>query len=73
MSGPSNLAARLPVLPVPLSAPDPDVPLDLGTIVPAVYERGGYVTRIDYRQPVPPSPLTPEQHAWVTHLLAAYA
>jgi Protein of unknown function (DUF4058) len=69
---PIQLAARLPVLPVPLSAPDPDVPLDLGTIVPAVYERGGYATRIDYRQPVPPPPLEAEQQTWVAQLLAAH-
>jgi hypothetical protein len=60
---PIQLTTRLPVLPVPLSAPDPDVPLDLGTLVSAVYERGGYATRIDYRQPVPPPPLAPEQQA----------
>jgi Protein of unknown function (DUF4058) len=36
------------------------------------YERGGYATRIDYRQPVPPPPLEPEQQAWVEHLLAAH-
>ncbi len=69
---PIQLAARLPVLPVPLSAPDPDVPLDLGAIVQAVYERGGYATRIDYHQPVPPPPLEPEQQAWIEHLLAAH-
>ena len=69
---PIQLAARLPVLPVPLSAPDPDVPLDLGTIVPAVYERGGYATRIDYHQPVPPPPLEAEQQTWVAQLLAAH-
>jgi uncharacterized protein DUF4058 len=69
---PIQLAARLPVLPVPLSAPDPDVPLDLGAIVQAVYERGGYATRIDYRQPVPAPPFESEQQAWVENLLAAY-
>ena len=69
---PIQLAARLPVLPVPLCAPDPDVPLDLGTLVQAVYERGGYATRIDYHQPAPSPPLEPEQQAWVEHLLAAY-
>src|SRR5438093_8030144 len=69
---PIQLTARLPVLPVPLSAPDPDVPLDLGMIVPAVYERGGYATRIDYRQPVPPPPLAPEEQTWVAQLLAAH-
>jgi hypothetical protein len=28
---------KLPVIPVPLAAPDPDVPLDLGAAVAAVY------------------------------------
>lgn len=70
---PIQLAARLPVLPVPLTAPDPDVALDLGAIVQAVYERGGYATRIDYGQPVPPPPLAPEQQAWVEHLLATHS
>jgi Protein of unknown function (DUF4058) len=69
---PIQLTGRLPALPVPLSTPDPDVPLDLGAAVQAVYERGGYATRIDYRQPVPPPPLEPEQQAWVEHLLAAH-
>ena len=69
---PIQFTARLPVLPVPLSAPDPDVPLDLGAIVPAVYEHGGYATRIDYRQPVPPPPLAAEQQTWVAQLLAAH-
>jgi hypothetical protein len=59
---PIQLAARLPVVPVPLSTPDPAVPLDLGRIVQEVYERGGYATRIDYRQSVPPPHLESEQH-----------
>lgn len=69
---PMQLTGRLPVLPVPLSTPDPDVPLDLGAVVQEVYERGGYATRIDYGQPAPPPPLEPEQQAWVEHLLAAH-
>jgi hypothetical protein len=69
---PVLLEARLPVLPVPLSTPDPDVPLDLGAVVRAVYERGGYATRIDYRQPIPPPPLDPEQQAWVEQLVAVH-
>jgi hypothetical protein len=36
------------------------------------YERGGYATRLDYRQPTPPPPLEAEQQAWVEQLLAAY-
>lgn len=68
---PIQLDARLPVLPVPLRTPDPDVPLDLGAIVQAVYERGGYATRIDYRQPIPLPPLAPTQQAYVEKLLMA--
>lgn len=69
---PMQLETRLPVLPVPLSEPDPDVPLDLGEVVRAVYERGGYATRINYQQPVPPPALDPEQQAWVEELLAGH-
>lgn len=66
---PIPLNARLPVIPVPLLEPDPDVSLDLGAIVASVYERGGYDTRIDYRQPVPPPALSAEESAWVAGLL----
>lgn len=67
-----QLETRLPVVPVPLYAPDPDVALDLGAVVRAIYERCGYVARIDYRQPSPPPALTDEQAAWVEELLASY-
>jgi hypothetical protein len=66
---PLQLKAKLPVLPVPLLAPDPDAPLDLGQAVAMVYERGGYDVQIDYTQPVPPPALTDEEAAWVrTHV-----
>ncbi len=68
----SQLDERLPVVPVPLTAPDPDVPLDLGAMVSAVYERGAYATRIDYQLPVPPPSLSSEQAIWVEQRLAAY-
>lgn len=67
-----QLESRLPVVPVPLLTPDPDVPLDLGSVVRSVYERGAYATRLDYRQPVPPPALTEEQAAWVEDLLDPY-
>jgi Protein of unknown function (DUF4058) len=69
---PIQLKERLPVVPVPLFAPDPDVPLDLAALVGAVYERGGYSTRIDYRQPVPPPPLEQDVQDWVGELLATH-
>lgn len=67
---PIPLRSRLPVVAVPLLAPDPDVPLDLGAIVATVYERGGYDVQIDYRAPLPPPPLEPEDEGWVEQLLA---
>ena len=69
---PIQLTTRLPVLPVPLNPPDADVPLDLGAIVRAVYARGGYATRIDYHEAVPPPPLEAEEQTWTDDLLAAW-
>ncbi|MBI3760721.1 MAG: DUF4058 family protein [Chloroflexi bacterium] len=62
---PISVEARLPVLPVPLREPDPDAALDLGAAVTAVYMRGAYAVRIDYRKPPPPPALSPEQIVWV--------
>ena len=66
---PLALEEPLPVLPVPLAAPDPDAPLDLGDVVATVYERGGYDVQIDYGKPVPSPPLTAKQRRWVAELL----
>jgi hypothetical protein len=60
---PIQLADSLPTIRVPLLEPDPDAALDLGAVVAAVYERGGYATLIDYSQP-PPPPLTEAEAAW---------
>lgn len=67
---PIQLQAKLPVLPTPLLAPDPDAPLDLGKAVATVYERGGYDVQIDYTDPVPPPALSDEEAAWVEEHLA---
>ena len=67
-----QLDTRLPVVPIPLLAPDPDIALDLGAVVRAVYERGAYATRLDYREPVPSPALDAKQLAWVDTLLTAY-
>ncbi|MDH3604830.1 MAG: DUF4058 family protein, partial [Candidatus Tectomicrobia bacterium] len=60
---PIQLADRLPVLPVPLVKPDPDVPLDVGEVVASVYERGAYAQQIDYTQPPPPPSLSHDEIA----------
>jgi len=61
---PIQLRDALPIIPVPLLEPDPDVTLDLGAIVASVYERGAYGAQIDYRRsPLPP--LTEPETVWL--------
>jgi hypothetical protein len=43
-----SIRHRLPTIPIPLLAPDPDVPLDLAAIFATVYQRGQYERSIDY-------------------------
>jgi hypothetical protein len=62
---PIQLHDQLPLLPIPLLEPDPDVTLDLGAMVTAVYQRGAYSTIIDYGQPPPPPPLSEAEQAWL--------
>jgi hypothetical protein len=66
---PVQLMDHLPVLPVPLLEPDPDVPCDLSATVVSVYERGAYASQIDYRQPPPPPPLSKTETDWLKALL----
>jgi len=66
---PISLKDKLPILPVPLLEPDPDVLLDLGAAVASVYERGAYGRQIDYRQTPPPPSLSDEEAVWVDNLL----
>lgn len=66
---PVSLNEALPILPIPLLPPDPDVPLDLHAAIAFIYERSGYAWRINYREPVPPPQLRPEMAEWVGRLL----
>lgn len=66
---PIQLQDKLPVLPVPLVDPDPDVALDLNAMVAVVYERGGYSVLIDYQNPPPPPPLSNNELIWMEQLL----
>ena len=43
---------RLPAIPIPLLAPDPDIALDLGRVFATAYERGRYGRLIDYSMPL---------------------
>jgi hypothetical protein len=55
---PLSLQEVIPILPVPLRTPDPDVPLDLVQAIQTVYTEAAYDLRIDYNQP-PPKPDLP--------------
>ncbi len=68
---PLRLQDRIPVLPVPLRTPDPDVSLDLGKAIHTIYDRASYDLRIDYRQ-LPSKPDLPaEDRAWLESQLQA--
>jgi hypothetical protein len=61
---PIGLRERLPVLPVPLRQPDPDVPLDLQKALDTIYDESDYPLTLDYSQPPPEPPLSDEDAAW---------
>ncbi len=62
---PVALNEPLPVLPIPLLPPDPDVALELNAAIQSVYTRAGYDWRINYQRPVPPPELRPDMAAWL--------
>jgi hypothetical protein len=65
---PAGFRERLPVVPVPLDDPDPDIMLDIQPMVEAIYERSRYARSIDYTKELAP-PLAAEDVAWVAELL----
>lgn len=62
---PIQLWDPLPVLPVPLRAPDADVPLDVQTALTVIYDESDYGRTIDYRQAPPKPTLAGEDAAWL--------
>jgi Protein of unknown function (DUF4058) len=63
------LLERLPVLPIPLRSPDPDVPLDLEQALAEIYEEAGYDLSIDYTQSPPPPALPESELQRLRHFL----
>jgi hypothetical protein len=61
------LRLRLPVIPVPLRAPDPDVSLDLQELLHRVYDGAGYANYIYSGTPHPR--LHPDDAAWAQQFL----
>jgi hypothetical protein len=64
------MRSPLPRVRVPLSAPDPDVILDLQAVFRGVYEDGAFERVLDYTQP-PKVPLGKSESAWAIELLRA--
>jgi len=64
-----NLEDTLPVLPVPLKSPDPDVSLILRKALKEVYTRSLYHLSINYREDPPPPALNVEEQKWMRELL----
>jgi len=59
----------LPLLPIPLREPDPDVLINLAELVSKVYDLGRYTRTIRHNSPLPESVLlTSEDRAWVETL-----
>jgi hypothetical protein len=64
-----GLRQPLPVLPVPLRAPDPDLMIPLGSVFTTAYDRGRFQRRIDYRGQRP-GHLRPDEIPWAQGVLA---
>jgi hypothetical protein len=58
---------QLPIIPIPLLAPDPDIDVDLAPPFATVYERGRYARLIRYDAPLE-LPLSPEARTWAEKL-----
>ena len=57
--------APIPLVPVPLRHPDPDVSLDLGLALRDVYRHARYDVEIDYQQAPPAPDLSADDAAWL--------
>jgi hypothetical protein len=68
---PIALQAPLPVVPVPLLPPDPDVPLDLQAAINDCFDLVQYERLLDYSGAPPPPDLSDEDGAWVDGVLRA--
>jgi hypothetical protein len=65
---PAHFRRRLPVIPVPLIYPEPDLTLDLQPLLDSIYSLGRYHERIDYGRPLAPA-LADADAVWVQELL----
>jgi hypothetical protein len=62
-----SLRDCLPVLPIPLLAPDPDLPIPLADVYATAFDRGRYARSIDRSQPLP-TPWADDDRSWAAAL-----
>lgn len=60
-----SLQDPLPIMPVPLRSPDPDVPLELPQVMADIYDEAAYDLSIDYSQSPPPPALSEADARWI--------
>ncbi len=65
-----SLRQPLPTIPLPLKAPDPDLPLDLGAVFTTTYDKGRYARSLSYGAP-PVVHLQAEIREWVAQQVRA--
>jgi hypothetical protein len=66
-----NVQDSLPVVPVPLKAPDTDAVLDLGKALDLIYDRSLYHSAIDYEEAPPPPAFGKEEEKWIREKVKA--
>jgi len=69
---PIRIQEKLPTIAIPLRAGDPDIPLDLGAVFTAIYDKAGYDLSLDYSQPPPPPAFDDATQSWIDNLLKTY-
>ena len=62
---PIDLPDSLPVVPVPVRSPDPDIPLDLQTALSDIYDEAAYDLTLDYSKTPPPPALSEADTQWI--------
>lgn len=65
-----KLRERLPGIRIPLRSGDPDIVLDLQTVLDQAYEAGAYGRSLRYDHP-PDPPLEPADAEWAAGLISA--
>jgi hypothetical protein len=68
---PAHFRRRLPIIPVPLLDPDPDLTLDLQPLIDGIYALGRYDEQLDYRRPLTPG-LSNDDAVWMRRVLTEH-